>query len=251
MNVLKDIKEVLLAMIAFWTVAGFLIKVFSGFFVENIKLKYKNVYWKQSTFEVILKWIGNMTILVYMIMFCYYIIDFILYRKSSMFVKSISIPNFNIDLITIIGLIVTVMIFFMVLSVLISQAIEELFIDKLENGNINKVKRRYKLINVLGKTISCVFIIIFIVDISKTADISTTFFTGYLAGLGIIIYLFHTGISGVIKEIETNSIFTIHLSKDIISCSCFLEYEDYYLVFEDGIERFIKKDEVKEIRKTI
>jgi len=89
----------------------------------------------------------------------------------------------------------------------------------------------------------------FIVSILGTRDIIIIAFMGYLSAISIIIYLFQTGISGVIKEIETNSIFIMKLSKDIISCSCFLEYEDYYLIFEDGVERFIKKDEVKEIRK--
>ncbi|WP_346877131.1 hypothetical protein [Clostridium sp. UBA5712] len=249
MEILKDIKEILLTMISFWTVAGFLIKVFSGFFVEKIKLKYKNVYWKQSTFEVILKWIGNMIILMYILMFCYYIKDFILNRKSSVFIKSISTPSYNVDLTVIIGFIVAVMICFMILSILISEEIEKLFIDKFENGNKNKVKFKYKLINTLSRVVSCVFMIIFIVAVLGITDISTIFFTGYLAGMGIIIYLFQTGIYGVIKEIEMNNIFIMHLNKDIISCSCFLEYEDYYLVFEDGVERFVKKDEIKEIRK--
>lgn len=246
---IKETKEIFLAMIAFGTILGFIIKAFNGFFIEYIKTKYKIIQFKQSPFEVILTIVGVIVLLSEFIILGLYIYDSFKNKSNSLIFKSLTNLKISSDLIDSLSLIIALLILFMMLSLIIILKIKEVFIRKLEYGNYFKVKKTYKVINILSISVACILIIFSIIGLFAQPNKEAFTFIIFLLSISLIICLVQISVRGVIKEIEFIDGYIMHFGEEVIHCSCFLEYDDFYLIFANQSKKYIKKSEIKEIKK--
>lgn len=66
---------------------------------------------------------------------------------------------------------------------------------------------------------------------------------------GLISLIISISLLNVIEMLESNCMYEIIIEQEVIMCRCYLEYEEYYLIFVNGMERYINKSKIKEVRK--
>lgn len=240
---MNEIRNLLLVVGTTITMLGVLIKTINDFFINTIKMKYENIPGKQSSFSFTLQ------ILVYIIgivSFSSWIINVI-----NNIDKSNGGPNYNFNTM-VVAIILSFFIFMPIFEVVtVFSDIRQLYINKLENGTIINMDKRYKKKIKLLKYASLVIPIItfvgFLIGLYKD-ERNITFWGGYGVLLLICFALF-LRLGNIYDSITENFIYTLKLKDKEIVCELYLEYDEFYLIFQDKHERYIKKSEVKEIIK--
>lgn len=260
---------------------SFCIKSLNNFYIDLIKSRYKNVPGKQAVFELVVQWVGYILLSISLILFLISFISFVIVIFSNIiliikggatlpegnnFFESISFQLFFGA--TIVGL----FIYSITCPFIIWKELKKWFIRKLEKGLVRKAKLESKKMIEIGICTSSILASLLIITVVITIkdgikvvknngiyifenNISDTNMNAIVsASLVILICIAVFILLNKLAEIynvitEETSFILCTSSKEKVLCRCYLEYDDYYLMFENGTERYIKKSEVKEIRK--
>lgn len=240
----KDIVDLVVSLSSFLVIIGGIVKLFKDFFMEIVKFKYRNIPCKLSVFEV----------LINLVMVCVLLLDIValLVQTFNLFVNMGNagiLINDGEVLLWIIGFIVA-MVWVINIGLLFWELSKmyDKFISYLENGAKKEVNKldcwRISIVIFLSSMYILIWgYVIFELNIKSIIKLSPLIISTIISDI-IAINLLE-----VYKTLKNGVKYILYTDKELISCNIFLEYNDYYLIFEDGIERFIKKDEVKEIRK--
>jgi len=240
----KDIVDLVVSLSSFLVIVGGIVKLFKDFFMEIVKFRYRNIPCKLSVFEV----------LINLFMVCGLLFDIValLVQIFNLFINRENVGiliNDGEGLLCIIGFIVSI-----VLLINIGLLFWELskmydkFISYLENGTKKEVNKFdfWRILIVIF--LSSIYILIWGCVVFES-NIKSIIRLSPLMISTIITDIIAINLLEVYRTLKNGVKYILYTDKELISCNMFLEYNDYYLIFEDGIERFIKKDEVKEIRK--
>ncbi|MGG7176211.1 hypothetical protein ACQPU1_01365 [Clostridium paraputrificum] len=231
------IRNTLITATTIVTTLGIYVKATDNFTINTIRNKYKNVPAKQSIFNTVIKLFGYIIIISYLFL----IVMIFIYVKQIGILESIK-PKMKFEgptISIILGIMLAVFFFISISSVFLNfNKIRSSFINKIKNESYDKVKNINIILNRAGMLTSGVVIVYWIVYV----------FLMLRTKINIVskngTYIFENNISDY--EIS-NVIFASFVA--FVCLTSFLEYDEYYLIFENGIERYIKKSEIKEIRK--
>lgn len=256
--------------VAILTIVGTLIalhiKAFYNFFMAIVKIKYKEVPGKQSMFSVVIEWIGYIGFFIYMIVLGSLLVKNFYQKDSIIRLRTMSLTDFMGLILFTIVIIATI--FASIDAMQKFNYLKKNFRKKLE-GNLvtlvdNLEKKNMKNIYVLS--VSTVLFLFVILDvISKNIEITNIKFVLFANDekiepflialiLEIIIstlLLISINMKEIIKTLRSNDLYMVLIDDEEIYCSCYLEYKNHYLIIkkDKGIERYISKSKVKEIRK--
>lgn len=244
MEELKNIREIMLTLISFGTVAGFIIDVSRKFFIETIKFKYKSIPGKQSRFEII----------VMMGVICSISINVIF--SFGEIIKLISFKRKSAD-VTLSKEVILILIFLTIwgvyewLSGMIFFEVRELFIYYIENAQVRNCDKN--VLKKCTKRVKCLILIaatylgVSIISIDETQWLKTGWFGFSLFGVtAIITFTILFSIKAILDEMELEKTYVLYANHNTnICCKCYLEYDDYLLVFNNGVETYILKSDVK------
>ncbi len=243
MEDIKSIKEILLTLIAFGTVAGFFIDVVRNFFMDIVKLRYKNVPGKQPRIQVVMVLIVQCTTILSIcnsVMEIYKSIRFNRYGSKAIF----SFAMF-------IGLIVFITCIVYILF-LINDFIEirKMFIEYLEKGKLNQKKKelikRYNIHMNLIMVISSLYVVGWVSALLFYFDKDMFIIFGVFGIPSLIAFIIAYSIKGVLNEIKEDKQYILYTKdKESIFCKCYLEYNEYYLIFNEGVETYILRSDIK------
>ncbi|MDB2160494.1 MULTISPECIES: hypothetical protein [Clostridium] len=266
MNYLRNL---LLTLTTVGAVLSFYIKVCRDFFIETVKSNYKNVPGKQSIFEIITVWVMYSSVIIYIVL----VILFILTKGSIVNIRSTD----SIIQDKVVYLIATtiLLLFFNSLGCLgISFfKLRRYFIYKLEGKYIKRLGNKMRLwisvsiITSLLLFLLGIFIVVYypILQISLlkegrnfifintlSVDEIYAFATyGIISFIGLTFFIILNGMREIAKTINEKCTYIILTDTEEIACNSYLEYNEYYLVFRNGMQRYISKSKVKEIDKSV
>ncbi|WP_027099343.1 hypothetical protein [Clostridium paraputrificum] len=252
---MDNLRTFLTVMSMILTILGVLIKGINDFFINVIKMKYENVPGKQSSFSFVIQ------IMIYIVGIVTFII-WLLGALNIIITKSSTNGYYSI-IVIIIGIIIAFLIFAPIFNttVVFFDVMNE-YIDKLEGGSFNRHKENYKKTIVKWKRLSLVVPIISLIILctqqylSKDSSLyilnkeNSTIFAGYNFFL-VVCFLFLIRLESIYNSIISNNLYIINTKEEKIKCRLYLEYSEFYLIFENGHERYIKKSEVVEVRKVL
>lgn len=240
----KDMVDFVVSLSSFLVIIGGVVKLFKDFFMEIVKFKYRNIPCKLSVFEVLIKLGMACVILFDIVAILVQIFNLVVNRGSAGF-----LVNDGEGLLWIIGFIGAI-VWLINIGVLFWELsnIYDKFISYLENSTKKEVNKldfwRISIVIFLSSIYILMWTyVIFELDIKSIIGLSSLGISTVISGIIAISLL------EVYKTLKNREKYILYTDKELIACNMFLEYNNYYLIFEDGIERFIKKDEVKEIRK--
>lgn len=247
MNYSNDIRNWLLLIGTIITMVGIGVNWINNLFINTIKVKYQSVPGKQSRFSFIIQ------ILVYVIV----LISLASWVKSMIYnngAESNSLANQYTPIIIIAAILAIIFIILPIWgTIYIYSRLMESYIAKLENRNISNLKMNYIIwIRIIKYSSLVIPVVVFLILICRMYGDNKTliFLIGYCSFL-FLFFCMLIRLENVYKHIISNNIYILKLKDEKIVCNLYLEYEEFYLVFEDQHERYIKKSEVSEIRKVV
>lgn len=264
MIITMAIKDTIAIITVIGTFVVFFTKAIYNFFIANIKRKYREVPGNQSLFDIIVEWISYIGFVLY------FIFMIILVKKSSE-ISSFDIIPKNHNIVTIIIFIVELVIFSAMVYSIYKTMLN--FVD-LKNDFQDKLKGKFKKMKPKIEINNYIYIIMFIISFVFSTICVVILISSYISfrNTDIIISLnnyddikgflilvsmsFFCGIfllitinlKEIIKTLKSNDIYVI-ITDEEIYCKLYLEYNEYYLVIKDNVEKYISKSKVKEIRK--
>lgn len=265
-----EIRNSLITLTTIITVLGVYIKVVDSFIINTIKSEYKNIPIKQSVFNIMITFAGYILVSLYFI----FIIKGVIHIYKNGFLESFSL-NVNLEkpnLGTALGLILAIAFLSTLTVVMINVGkTRSAFINKLENKSYEKIKRYtrginyYGIISAIVVNLYCIIYLylviltnikfvnssgIYIVEnYINDEELSSIAFSASMLFISFTSFLLLNSFREIHNAVNESKMYILFTNKETIVARCFLEYDEYYLIFEDGIERYIKKSEVKEIRK--
>lgn len=265
MNYLRNL---LLTLTTVGAVLSFYIKVCRDFFIETIKLNYKNVPGKQSIFEIITIWIMYSSIIIYIV----WVIVFILTKGSMMNIKSTDIITQDRVAYLIAAIILILFLNSFSCLVVSFHILRKYFIYKLERKCIKRVSNKMRLWirgSKITSSLLCLigmFVIIYypmlqisllkedrnfiFINTLSVEEISTFATYGIIAFISLTFFIILNSMEEIAKALNENFTYIILTDTEEIACNIYLEYNEYYLVFRNGVQRYISKSKVKEINKS-
>lgn len=81
-------------------------------------------------------------------------------------------------------------------------------------------------------------------------EISTFTTYGIIAFISLTFFIILNSMEEIAKTLNENFTYIILMDTEEITCNIYLEYNEYYLVFMNGVQRYISKSKVKEINKS-
>ncbi|WP_026888352.1 hypothetical protein [Clostridium beijerinckii] len=265
MNYLRNL---LLTLTTVGAVLSFYIKVCRDFFIETIKLNYKNVPGKQSIFEIITIWIMYSSIIIYIV----WVIVFILTKGSMMNIKSTDIITQDRVAYLIAATILILFLNSFSCLVVSFYMLRKYFIYKLERKCIKRVSNKMRLWirgSKITSSLLCLigmFVIIYypmlqmsllkedrnfiFINTLSVEEISTFATYGIIAFISLTFFIILNSMEEIAKTLNENFTYIILTDTEEIACNIYLEYNEYYLVFRNGVQRYISKSKVKEINKS-
>lgn len=278
---LSSIRDALVIITTIITILGVCIKTLNKFFLETIKCKYKMIPGKQSIFDTILK-----SIIFFIVIFSA-IISIIMvtytFLKGGSNLNTNDLLNLNANVYELIGFIVALLFYYIIFSTKeVFKVLEDMFIQKLEENYNKKYHRRQQLnvnsffllkyikkildkiksisikkVNIINTLIamslaimSVSIIIMYIIKGVNKNDIESIYVLSLIGIAGIICAVISISLIDVVEIVMNNYIYKIITEQENIICKCYLEYNECYLIYQNGSERYISKGKVKEIRKS-
>lgn len=269
---LEKIRNILLVISGGGALLSVYVKIFNSLAIDIIRNKYKNIPGKQSIFNTIMKFILYCFIGVYLITYIIYITTLIVAGKWS---YSTSFPEVN-GCLGIIGMIAGLI---CIVSIIISPIIainnlfktENEFRKKLENKIYSDISNKTILFNKIAiflsilTTIICIlfslYMIIQGIDIVNkegiyifqnniyNEDMRFIAKLSLIAVINITSFIVLYSLREIYVAINQKELYILRTSSCEIVCKCYLEYEEYFLIFKDDMEKYIKKSQVIEISK--
>lgn len=250
MNLIDNIRNLFLLLTASGAVIGVYLNSANNFYYNLIRLKFKNIPVKTSGFKVIITWISIIAIGFDFIYLGYSIWNF--FSGGWQIDSNINMANM-FSLSGVIAGIIVIGIIGFVGSIIIFSNIQILFIEKLKtnkNINIKKYLIYINWVNIISSGIISFFLLLFIVvtflsnliRYKEAVSIIILFlvvFTGFILAIALREF---------INAINDKYEYILIGSKEYV-CKCYMDYDEYYLLFNNGIETYIRKSDIKEIIK--
>lgn len=257
---MEDLRNIILTLSGLGALLGVYINFSSNFFTERIKTTFKNGPIKNSSVRVVISWIISLIMLIDIIAIT---IFFIGLTNSGVTLSEVSIWDSNNSLgenLTIIAFLISLL-----SPIIVWGKVKSAFTYKLINNKTKKIGKLFKVIN-LGGLVSSAFlsaipaIMIGIsiyegikienntIEFILTIDKETLIYSMIMIFINVTAFIVSFSLFEVIRSIGEKYQYILKGSKNI-SCINYLDYEDYYLVFNKGKETYIRKSDVKEILK--
>lgn len=254
---IEIIRNTLLTITAAATMISVLIKVFNDLFIEVIKSRYRNVPGQQSIIECVIKGILAIVLVVDMI-FASMLFIWILLSVINFFVNGFNwaLDNnyyYKFTPIGLVGGIILVLLFIEFVGIVyLFFKLKDGFISKLEGKNIEGIDKCCLNEILICLIVSALFFLIYTIYILSTySQMSTkevvTFGILWIHSLAVIVVSLN--MIKVYKDIIGKEKYCIYLRNEIKSCNLYLEYKDYYMIYENYTEVYIRKSEVTKITK--
>ena len=251
LNLIDNIRNLFLLLTASGAVIGVYLNSVNNFYYNLIKLKFKNIPVKTSGFKVIITWISIIA----------FVFDFIylVYSICSLFNgEGQKDTNINVaDMFSLSGVIAAIIIIIIIIgfigSIIIFLKVDILFIKKLKtNKNIN-IKKYFIYINwasIISSGIISFFLLFFMAGTFVSNPIK---YNEVVSSIILFLIVFTEFILAIalkefINAINDNCEYILIGSKEHV-CKCYIDYDEYYLLFNNEIETYIKKSDIKEIIK--
>lgn len=256
---LDKIRNLLIVIPSIIAIIGGVGKISYNLFIESVKHEYKRVPAQQTNigimFNVALFTIIILDILIVVLAFIGFIIGTSSENKMNITTGYLSLPiiasiiilgaNFSMlrtkyinklnkyeykklggwNFLSIIGNIIIWGVILLILIAAIINAISKRIEVKYNLGEL--VFENYLSNNDYNALVNCISMVIFC----------------------IILFMISLSLFEVRNEINRVVTYYIIRKDNVISCECYLDYTEYYLVIDNGIERYIKKSDVIEIKK--
>lgn len=270
---LEKIRNISLLITGLGAVFSIYLKTFNGLAMDTIKGKYKNIPGRKSVFDAIIELIKYCFIVIYTILFSMAIMSFFTSKEYEIVISSILKVDTYIDLVVILFALVSVVFPIASVSITINNffEIKNKFIEKLENKEDIKVDSKLINHNKIGMffsaTITSIWLIFLVFIFTTGVDIvnnegiyifennipnDSISFLGilsFLAVISITSFIILNSLREIYIAINQEEYYILNINNREISCQLYLEYEEYFLIFENETEKYIKKSEVKEIIK--
>jgi hypothetical protein len=264
---MTSLRDSLVVITTIATILGFYFKIFNNFFMKIIKREYENLPGNQSMFDMTLKY------LAYTGIFVYITVMFILVAKSIS--NNSNFDNVkNLHWIIWLFVIVVFVMFFYILFLLINiirttfynfDKLKKLFFERM-NGITNIPSNKMKMESKINSFLLSAIVVIFGVQIireiincfelvksNKATDqsimviITLIFVELFISAILIV----SVNLQRLIEEFVGNYTYIVLTEAEEIKCKCYIELNEYYLILENGIERYINKSKIKEIKKIL
>lgn len=270
------IRNTLITITTILAALGIYIKTIDGLIINIIKLKYKNVPGKKSKFNVVIELIGYIILSIYLVAI-YIIVCKIfnlikiggfneikkIFETSETSGSSIIVTIFCLCFMGVFGCMTLLFIY-----------VPPLVSEKIKGQNIHENKLFIKIINYIGIIMLLIAIGINMkgleesirnsidsIDIVKNnglyifenniSDENMSYLVFWIVIIFInitnciILNSFRDLYNGIFSE----NMYTLITNSKCIFTRYYLEYDEYYLMYENNIECYIKKSDIKEIKK--
>ncbi len=263
------VRNFILLLTTLGAVASVYIKISRDFCIELIKSRYKNVPGQQSIFEIVTVWIMYSIFVLDILMLVPLVTNLLDKFKIGDVIKASSGNNIGIIANIITFLLAIIIVNAILGPILIYQNVKIKFIRKLEGDFVLKITNRIKVWNSISiiapifvPAISLIVISYNVkIHLSKYQDnfVFTNNIDEEFMQIIIIIlvisficatsFVIQKSLKELIRSVDENCIYIIKVDNEEIKCNSYLEYKEYYLLFENGMQRYISKNKVKEIKK--
>ena len=258
MKYLSTMRDVIIIFTTIITAIGIYVKTLNKLFLDIIKNEYRMIPGKNNVLDVIIKIIiytGFVMGIIYLCIEIFQIMTVPYYIE----VKE-GIPT---NIIQLIGFIIAIAFSFMITCTIVSILKIKDYLEQYDDYS-KKINLRSK--NFLGRNIyklncwniviesvflglSIFVILIFAQEDVKylyTKTIITVLIFGIIALGALIITI---SLCSIMKALKEDIAYYLVTQNESIICRFFLEYEEYYLIIMQGNEKYIRKTDVKIIRK--
>ncbi|WP_238907460.1 hypothetical protein [Clostridium sp. YIM B02506] len=232
------------------TFLGFYLKTIMSFFTESLKIKYKNIPEENSIFQVIIKLMFYIIIIIEL--FFMFLLIYSLLQNKALFSTNLKTPIAK-DITE--SVILILILFITVWTGMFFENLRENYYARLTNKKHKYVTKALKFTHFIVILITLIFLILISWGTydyffkSNTIDSTKTMQT-ILSNISILTLLvLQLKMSEICEILEKESRFILHSDGLPIKCSCYLECKEYYLVINNSNEMYIKKSSIKRIEK--
>ena len=206
------------------------------------------------------------------IIYIVWVIVFILTKGSMMNIKSTDIITQDRVAYLIAAIILILFLNSFSCLVVSFHILRKYFIYKLERKCIKRVSNKMRLWirgSKITSSLLCLigmFVIIYypmlqmsllkedrnfiFINTLSVEEISTFATYGIIAFISLTFFIILNSMEEIAKALNENFTYIILTDTEEIACNIYLEYNEYYLVFRNGVQRYISKSKVKEINKS-
>lgn len=263
---LEIIKNILvtLSTLILWIILY--VKIFRNLFINIIEIRYQNIHEKPPISEITVLWISRIAMAVYIVLIFANIACIGIGVKWSHRFNISNYFTFNFRIGVLILFISSLVVYW---SAVLFLEYRKTLICMIENKSISKIEKKHIRINKMLIRVSVIISVILLLLIgfviiqsietvrfsviyffeNNIKNISLIAFLSLSILLNITIFIILISLKEVATIVNEEVIYILYTNKENIICKYFLEYEEYYLIFKNGIQKYIQKCEVYEIRK--
>lgn len=251
LDLINNTRNLFLLLTAIGAAIGVYLNGVNNLYYNLIKLNFKNIPVKMSSFKVIVTWIS---IILFVFDFIYLVYS--IWRIFN--TKGQKDTNINVlDMFSLSGVIATIIIIIIIIvfigSIFIFSKIKILFIKKLktnQNINMNKYFIYINWTSIISSGIMSFFLLVLIVGAFVSSSIKYKEIISVIILFLIVFteFILAIALRELINAINDNYEYILIDSKENV-CKCYIDYDEYYLLFNNGIETYIKKSDIKRIVK--
>lgn len=242
------------------TILGIFIKNLNNFFLDLIKSKYEPIPAKQKLFDTIIKTVTYIILIIELIFLALIITSiFDKYLESEPVKKNLGMLS------CIAWILILLIVTTFGLTMYLSNKLAYIFRDN--HGEKTKSKKKYvelllnlkifkdnkKVLNMFNKVMAifmAAICVIFIISYILNKNFQSAGVMGLFFIIAISMFIISNSLTPAIDVVNHKyNYYMVMKSGDVLITNFFLEFEDNYLIFKNGIQRYISKQEVKEIQK--
>lgn len=267
------VRNFLITLTTVFTSLGFYFKVMDSLIVNIIKIKYNNVPGKKPTFNIVIEFVGFIFLAVYIAFCIISIINsviLIMDGKVSSLINIAMPPQVEgADIATKIF----AYCFFGTLGCiyLLCIYVIPMFINKFKGICFYKKSIFIRILIYSGMVMSLLTIVfegtVTISTLKESIkpvmvngiwvfenhmnnfDMHNMLSWGLISFISITSFLLLNSIRQIYKEVYSEYMYILQRNSEGIATRCYLEYDEFYLIIQDNSELYIKKSEVKEVKK--
>lgn len=254
-----DIRNLLIIIPSIIAIIGGIGKISYNFFIESVKYEYKRVPAQQTNIGIMFNVALCIIIIIDIVGVALLFIGFIIGSSSENKMDATTVP------------LAWILIIMIILSGVNFNIVRTKYIDKLNKHKYEKVVGWTFLsiiINIIfWGLISIILSLVSMSTIIKGINIKSNLgrlvfessltyndyygitVCGIIAVFCVILFMISLSLFEIAYIVNKYDTYYIIRKDDVISCECYLDYIDYYLVIDNGVERYIKKSDVTEIKK--
>lgn len=269
----EKIQNILVLLTGLGAAFSIYLKTVNEFTMNMIRSKYKNAPGKKSVFHAVIELIEYCFILTYIIIFIIEMINFFTSKEYKIVINNIlkasTLMEWMVILLSLSLIILPII--SMIIAINNFLEIKNKFIKKLENKDNIKIDSKIIVNNKIGMMFSIIitaiwlfyFLFIFTTGINIVNKEGIYFFENnipndnaaflwilsFFAFISTTSFIILNSLREIYTSVNQDEYYILNINNREVSCQCYLEYEEYFLIFENEMEKYIKKSEVKEIKK--